>query len=110
MGTATTTRESRADTRPVIVAILAISAAASLFLFWLIYRHPAADTSSVSLPCLPARKAIVDALLATALLVRVNLIRVRTVAAPRASLTAAFMFTQAFVYSYIVHHYLHRVV
>ena len=32
-----------AGTRGAIAAILAISAAATLFLFWLIYVHPASD-------------------------------------------------------------------
>ena len=45
MGTTATTSESKANTRPAIFAILAISAAASLFLFWLIYQHPAADAA-----------------------------------------------------------------
>ncbi len=42
----------RSSTRSAIAAILAISAAATLFLFWLIYVHPAAASSTrVRLSC-----------------------------------------------------------
>ena len=38
-------RPAGAGTRGALAAILAISAAATLFLFWLIYMHPASDSS-----------------------------------------------------------------
>ena len=56
----TTTRPNltpRSGTAPAIAAILAISAAATLFLFWLIYIHPAA-ASSTQFAFLPALNAI----------------------------------------------------
>ncbi|HEY2471081.1 MAG TPA: DUF420 domain-containing protein [Terracidiphilus sp.] len=105
MGTAATTQESRASTRPAIAAILAVSAAATLFLFWLIYQHPAAGTSK--LPFLPALNAVLNGLSATALLVGFTFIRARRIAAHRASMITAFIFSTLFLCSYILHHYLH---
>src|ERR1039458_9285062 len=40
----TSTVAPQSSTRPAIAAILAISVAATLFLFWLIYIHPASAT------------------------------------------------------------------
>ena len=107
MGTTATTSHSAANTRPAIAAILAISAAASLFLFWLIYKHPAADASQVKLPFLPALNAILNGLSATAILIGYTFIRARKIAAHRASMIAAFVFSTLFLVSYILHHYLH---
>ena len=53
-------------TRPAIAAILAISAAATLFLFWLIYFHPAARRHRPGLAFLPALNAVLNGLGATA--------------------------------------------
>lgn len=107
MGATATTPESRANTRPVIAGILAISAIATLFLFWLIYQHPAADTSRARLPFLPALNAVLNGLSATALLVGFTFIRARRTAAHRASMITAFLFSTLFLCSYILHHYLH---
>lgn len=107
MPTTAITSESKANTRPAIFAILAISAAASLFLFWLIYQHPAADAASVKLPFLPALNAILNGLCATALVVGFIFIRARNIAAHRTSMITAFVFSTLFLISYILHHYLH---
>jgi len=107
MSTAATTSQPRANTRPAIAAILAVSAAASLFLFWLIYKHPAADTTSTKLAFLPALNAVLNGLSATALLVGYTFIRARKIAAHRASMITAFLFSTLFLVSYILHHYLH---
>lgn len=107
METTATRSQSPANTRSAIVAILVISAAASLFLFWLIYQHPAADASSTKLPFLPALNAILNGLSATALLVGYTFIRARKIAAHRASMITAFLFSTLFLVSYILHHYLH---
>ena len=45
MTTATRTSTPRSGTGAAIAAILLISAAASIFLFWLIYFHPALDVT-----------------------------------------------------------------
>jgi putative membrane protein len=107
MGSTAITTNPRSSTRTAISVILAISVAASLFLFWLIYKHPAADTSSVRLPFLPALNALLNGLSATALLIGYTFIRARKIAAHRASMITAFLFSTLFLVSYILHHYLH---
>jgi putative membrane protein len=97
---------SKPSTRPAIVVILAISAAASLFLFWLIYIHPAAAASS-EYAFLPALNALLNGLAATALLIGYTFIRARRIAAHRAAMITAFAFSSLFLVSYIVHHALH---
>jgi putative membrane protein len=97
----------RSSTRPAIACILVVSAAASLFLFWLIYIHPAADARSTRLAFLPALNATLNGLAATALLVGFTFIRARRVAAHRASMITAFAFSTLFLVSYILHHALH---
>ena len=103
MPTAATPQSS---TRPAIAAILAISAAATLFLFWLIYVHPAAASSS-QYAFLPALNAILNGLAATALLIGYTLIRARRIQAHRAAMMTAFIFSTLFLVSYIAHHALH---
>lgn len=94
-------------TRPAIAAILAISAAATLFLFWLIYVHPAPDAGSTRFAFLPALNAVLNGLSATALLIGFTFIRARRIAAHRRSMIAAFVFSSLFLVSYILHHALH---
>jgi putative membrane protein len=103
----TTEAAPRSSTLPAIAAILVISAATSLFLFWLIYIHPAADAGSTRFAFLPALNAILNGLAATALLVGFTFIRARRVAAHRASMITAFAFSTLFLVSYILHHALH---
>jgi putative membrane protein len=95
-----------AGTRSAIAAILAISAAATVFLLWLIYIHPAA-AASTRFAFLPALNALLNGLSATALLIGYTFIRARRVAAHRASMMTAFGFSTLFLVSYILHHYLH---
>jgi putative membrane protein len=97
---------SRSAAGPAIAAILAISAAATLFLFWLIYVHPAAATST-QYAFLPALNAILNGLAATALLIGYTLIRAHRIRAHRAAMISAFAFSTLFLVSYILHHYLH---
>lgn len=94
------------NTRPAIAAILAISAAASAFLFWLIYVHPAAGTSS-QYAFLPALNALLNGLSATALLIGYTFVRARQIKAHRAAMMTAFAFSTLFLVSYIAHHALH---
>ena len=49
MTTQTRTIPPTASPKAAIVAILGVSIAATLFLFWLIYVHPATDAASVRL-------------------------------------------------------------
>jgi putative membrane protein len=102
----TTAIAPRSSTRPAIAAILAISAGATIFLFWLIYIHPAAASSS-QYAFLPALNALLNGLSATALLIGYTFIRARRIRAHRASMMTAFGFSTLFLVSYILHHALH---
>jgi putative membrane protein len=96
----------KASTRPAIAAILAISAAASAFLFWLIYVHPAAASSS-QYAFLPALNAALNGLSAIALIIGFTFIRGHNIKAHRRSMMTAFIFSSLFLVSYIAHHALH---
>jgi putative membrane protein len=93
-------------TRPAIAAILAISVAATVFLFWLIYIHPAAASNS-QYAFLPALNALLNGLSAVALLIGYSFIKARRIAAHRAAMITAFGFSTLFLVSYILHHALH---
>lgn len=97
----------KASTGPAIAAILVISGAASLFLFWLIYVHPASDAARVRFAFLPPLNAVMNGLSATALLIGFTLIRARKIAAHRAAMITAFCFSTLFLVGYIMHHALH---
>ena len=77
-----------------------------MFLFWLIYVHPAA-ASSTQYAFLPALNAILNGLAATALLIGYTFIRAHRIRAHRAAMISAFVFSTLFLVSYILHHYLH---
>jgi putative membrane protein len=106
MTTTAPTSAPRSGTAPAIAAILLISAAASLFLFWLIYVHPAAATSA-QFAFLPALNAILNGLAAIALLIGYTFIRARQIPRHRAAMITAFIFSTLFLVSYIAHHALH---
>jgi putative membrane protein len=101
-----TTAAPSSGTRPAIAAILAVSAAATAFLFWLIYVHPAA-ASSTQYAFLPALNALLNGLSATALLIGYIFIRAKRIHAHRAAMITAFGFSTLFLVSYILHHALH---
>jgi putative membrane protein len=102
----TTAVAPQSSTRAAIASILAISIAATLFLFWLIYVHPAAALST-QYAFLPALNAILNGLSATALLIGFTFIRGRRIKAHRAAMMTAFVFSTLFLISYIAHHALH---
>jgi putative membrane protein len=106
MTTAARTSKSRSGTAPAIAAILALSAAATIFLFWLIYIHPAA-ASSAQFAFLPALNAILNGLSATALLIGYTFVRAHRIPQHRAAMVTAFIFSTLFLVSYIAHHALH---
>lgn len=97
---------AQSGTRSAIGAILIISAAATLFLLWLIYIHPAA-VSSTQYAFLPALNALFNGLAAISLLIGYTFIRARRIKAHRAAMMTAFGFSTLFLVSYILHHYLH---
>ena len=101
-----TTNETR--TPPGIIAtIIAISAVASLFLFWLIYFHPPSDVTGTHLLFLPALNALLNAFAAVALVIGFFFIRAQNVAAHRASMFTAFVFSSLFLVAYITNYALH---
>ena len=106
MTTVTSSSGPQPATRGAMAAILAVSAAATLFLFWLIYIHPAAASSS-QYAFLPGLNAVFNGLAATAILIGYTFIRARRIAAHRASMIAAFVFSTLFLVGYIIHHALH---
>ena len=106
MTVAAPTSAPRSGTGPAIAVIIAISAAASTFLFWLIYLHPAAASSS-SYAFLPAMNAVFNGLAAISLLIGFTFIRARRIKQHRASMITAFIFSTLFLVGYIAHHALH---
>ncbi|MGD0788582.1 MAG: DUF420 domain-containing protein [Terracidiphilus sp.] len=102
----TTTVAPESGTRSAIAAILLISAAATAFLFWLIYIHPAA-ASGAQYAFLPALNALLNGLSATALAIGYIFIRAHRIPAHRAAMITAFGFSTLFLVSYILHHALH---
>jgi putative membrane protein len=93
--------------RSAIAAILAVSVGATVFLFWLIYVHPAADSASARFAFLPALNAVLNGLSAMALLIGYTFIRARRIPVHRAAMMTAFGFSTLFLVSYILHHALH---
>jgi putative membrane protein len=91
----------------VVAAIIGVSALASLFLFWLIYFHPPADVSGTHLAFLPALDALLNALAAVALVFGFAFIRAQRIAAHRAAMFTAFIFSSAFLAAYITNYALH---
>jgi len=107
MAIAASSPARKPGTGPAIALILVISAAASFFLFWLIYLHPASDKAQVRFAFLPPLNAVMNGLSATALLIGFTFIRARRIAAHRASMITAFAFSTLFLAGYIAHHALH---
>ncbi|MGB6973097.1 MAG: DUF420 domain-containing protein [Terracidiphilus sp.] len=97
---------SPSSTRNAVALILVISAAATLFLFWLIYVHPPAAASS-QYAFLPALNAVFNGLAAISLLIGYTFIRAHRIRAHRAAMLTAFGFSTLFLVTYILHHALH---
>ena len=95
------------EARGAIGGIIAVSAVAAGFLFWLLYFRQAPPRFATSLTFLPALNAVFNGLSATALCLGLYFIKSgRTVAHQRAMMTA-FAFSSLFLVSYIIHHSLH---
>ena len=106
--TATTpSSASRSGTGPAIAAILLISAAATAFLFWLIYFHPALDVTGKELTFLPALDAVLNGCATVALLMGYRFVRARRIAAHRRAMITAFAFSTLFLVCYIGNYALH---
>lgn len=107
MTTATRTSAPRSGTGPAIAAILLISAAASTFLFWLIYFHPALDVTGKELAFLPGLDAVLNACSTIALVIGYRFIRARRITAHRRAMITAFAFSTLFLVCYIGNYALH---
>ncbi|MGB0123418.1 MAG: DUF420 domain-containing protein [Silvibacterium sp.] len=91
----------------MIAGIIALSIAATLFLFWLIYVHTAPQAFATRLLFLPALDALLNGLAAICLIVGFFFILRRNIKAHRRSMITAFVFSSIFLVSYIVNHALH---
>jgi putative membrane protein len=107
MPTAARSAKSPPGTGPAIAAILFISAAATLFLLWLIYVHPALDLSDKELTFLPGLNALLNGCAAIALVVGYRFIRAHRIAAHRRAMLTAFWFSVLFLVSYVGNYALH---
>jgi putative membrane protein len=91
----------------VVAGAIAVSIAASLMLFWLVYFHAPADVTGTHLLFLPALNALLNGLSAVALVLGFSFIRGGNVAAHRTSMFTAFVFSTLFLVTYITNHALH---
>lgn len=91
----------------VIAGILGLSVVASAFIFWLVYVHPPIDAAGASFHFLPALNAVLNAAAAVALFVGYRYIRTGRVQQHRNSMFTAFLFSSAFLVSYLATYYLH---
>jgi putative membrane protein len=111
MPTAATTRKispaPKSSTVGAVAAIVGISMVAVLFLLWLIYVHPASDAAALHYTFLPNLNALLNGMAAIALLTGFYFIRTHRIAAHRASMITAFVFSTLFLVSYVANHALH---
>jgi putative membrane protein len=91
----------------VIAGIIAVSAAASALICWLVYFHTPTDVSGTQLRSLPLVNAVLNALSTVALLAGYRFIRGRNIPAHRAAMFTAFFFSSIFLVSYLVNFTLH---
>lgn len=96
-----------AGTRAPIAGIMVVSAAAVLFLLWLIYVHPPPQQFASRLMFLPALNALLNGLSAIALVTGFIFIRRHEIRRHRAAMFTAFVFSSLFLVSYLVNHALH---
>lgn len=107
MPTATSSPKPKQSLSLPVAVILGISLLATLFLFWLIYVHPASDAAAQHYTFLPNLNALLNGLSAIALCVGFYFIRHRRITAHRNSMLTALVFSSLFLVSYIANHALH---
>jgi putative membrane protein len=91
----------------VIAGIIAVSAAASALICWLVYFHAPTDVGHTQLRSLPLVNAVLNALATIALVTGYREIRERRILHHRASMFGAFFFSSIFRVSYLVNFTLH---
>ena len=92
---------------PFVAGIVAVSAIASAFLFWLVYYHQPTDMAGTHLAFLPALNALLNASCTVALVIGYRYIRRRALVQHRNAMFAAFFFSSLFLVSYITNHAMH---
>jgi len=102
-----TTTSARQSVSLPVAGIVAISALATLFLFWLIYVHPASDKAALHYTFLPNLNALLNGLSAIALVLGFYFVRNHRIQAHRNSMMTAFVFSALFLVSYVANHALH---
>jgi putative membrane protein len=90
-----------------IAGLVALSLAATLFLFWLIYVHTPQQGFATRLLFLPALDALFNGLAAISLVIGFFFIMRRNIKAHRRSMITAFIFSSIFLVCYIINHALH---
>ena len=93
--------------RPVIGTIVVVSGLAVSFLLWLLYVHRASADFAGRWMFLPALNALLNGLCGISLCVGFYFIKHHNREAHRRSMLLAFVFSSAFLVSYIVNHALH---
>lgn len=96
-----------ASNKTTIAGIVALSLAATAFLFWLIYVHTAPRAFADRLLFLPALDALLNGLAAICLIVGFSFIMRRNVRAHRRSMISALVLSCLFLVSYTANHALH---
>jgi len=91
----------------VILSIIAISAAASALICWLVYFHTPTDVAGTQLRSLPLVNAVLNLLATIALVTGFREILHRRIHHHRASMSFAFFFSSIFLVSYLVNFTLH---
>jgi putative membrane protein len=91
----------------VIAAIIGVSVVASLFIFWLVYVHPPVDAAGASFKFLPGLNAVLNACAAIALLIGYRYIIAGKIQKHRNAMFLAFIFSSAFLVSYLATYFLH---
>jgi putative membrane protein len=91
----------------VIAGIIAVSAAASALICWLVYFHAPTDVAGTQLRSLPLVNAILNALATIALVTGYHEIRERRILHHRASMFFAFLFSSIFLICYLVNFAIH---
>jgi putative membrane protein len=93
--------------KSMIGGIIALSLAATAFLFWLIYVHTAPQAFATRLLFLPALDALLNGFAAICLIVGFFFIMQRNIKAHRRSMVTAFVFSTMFLVCYVINHALH---
>jgi putative membrane protein len=91
----------------VILSIIALSAAASALICWLVYFHTPTDVAGTQLRSLPLVNAVLNLLATIALVTGFREILYRRIHHHRASMSFAFFFSSIFLVSYLVNFTLH---